>query len=266
VTAAPHPIRLLHHLARTGGTVISRCLGCMDGVVLLSEIHPQGGRYFDPLRQAQEWFGLLTPAELGDIRARGALPFDAAIALIEQRCRERGRQLVIRDWSHLDFTGVPFVRRPSFEPALARALAARFAVTSLATVRHPVDQWLSLQQVELMQDRIAIEPYLQGCCRFARHAAAMGFVRYEDFLAEPAAAMGDICTRLGLPFDAGFIDRWYGYRYVTGDTDSAALTRIAAPKPRSYAPDLLARFADNADYRETLERLGYRHPSATPGG
>jgi len=33
-------IRLLHQLGRSGGTLISRCLGSMQGVVLLSEIHP----------------------------------------------------------------------------------------------------------------------------------------------------------------------------------------------------------------------------------
>ncbi|EMI22529.1 hypothetical protein RMSM_00554 [Rhodopirellula maiorica SM1] len=33
---------LLHHLARTGGTLFSRCLAAMDSVYLLSEINPLG--------------------------------------------------------------------------------------------------------------------------------------------------------------------------------------------------------------------------------
>ena len=37
-------IRILHHMARSGGTIISRCLGCMKDVILLSEIHPLGSR------------------------------------------------------------------------------------------------------------------------------------------------------------------------------------------------------------------------------
>ena len=30
-------LRLVHHMARSGGTLISKCLGCMTGVLLLSE-------------------------------------------------------------------------------------------------------------------------------------------------------------------------------------------------------------------------------------
>ena len=35
-------IRLIHNLQRSGGTIISKCLGAQDDVVLLSEIHPIG--------------------------------------------------------------------------------------------------------------------------------------------------------------------------------------------------------------------------------
>ena len=36
----PQPYRVLHHMACTGGTLISRCLATMPNVVLLSEIDP----------------------------------------------------------------------------------------------------------------------------------------------------------------------------------------------------------------------------------
>jgi len=32
--AARATLRLIHHMARSGGTLISKCLGCMSGVVL----------------------------------------------------------------------------------------------------------------------------------------------------------------------------------------------------------------------------------------
>jgi len=39
--AAPAaPIRVLHHWACSGGTVISRCIASQPQVVLLSEVHP----------------------------------------------------------------------------------------------------------------------------------------------------------------------------------------------------------------------------------
>jgi hypothetical protein len=260
---APPAIPLLHHLARTGGTLIARCIGCMDGIVLLSEINPGGTEYFDPLVQAHQWFALLSADDLRRIGDRsGALAFEDAITLIDERCRERGLRLVIRDWTHLDYTGVPFVRRPAYELTLARVLAARFTLNSLATVRHPIDQWLSLQRIALPGGRIPVETFLHGCRRFAREAVRMGFVRYEDFLRAPQTIMGEICARLALPFDPGFIDKWPHYSKVTGDTEGLARTAITAPPPRNYPPELLARLTTNADYREILDMLGYEHPTA----
>ena len=69
---APRPtLRLLHHMARSGGTLISKCLGCMSGVLLLSEIHPLGTNHFNPLVQAQRWYGLLSSQDLIELKARG---------------------------------------------------------------------------------------------------------------------------------------------------------------------------------------------------
>ena len=75
-------LRLVHHMARSGGTLISRCLGCMSGVLLLSEIHPLGTAQFNPLVQAQRWYGLLSSQDLADLRARRRVGFVEAIELI----------------------------------------------------------------------------------------------------------------------------------------------------------------------------------------
>ena len=71
-------------MARSGGTLISRCLGCMDKVVLLSEIHPLGGSVHNPLLQAYEWFGLFENAEVKGCLSR-EYTFLEAFELIYQR-------------------------------------------------------------------------------------------------------------------------------------------------------------------------------------
>ena len=86
-------IRILHNLARSGGTLVSKCLGCMDRVALLSEIHPLGTQMFNPLTQAHDWYGLLESEDINP----GKHDFVDVIKLIEQRCRETGKTLVIRD-------------------------------------------------------------------------------------------------------------------------------------------------------------------------
>jgi hypothetical protein len=153
-------LRLVHHMARSGGTPISRCLGCMSGVLLLSEIHPLGTARFNPLVQAQRWYGLLSSRDLAELRARQGIGFVDAIELIHQRAVDAGQRLVIRDWSHLDFTGVPFVANPAFRLLTAEALAGRFELRQICTVRHPLDQWLSLRGLAVVQGKLTLERYL----------------------------------------------------------------------------------------------------------
>ena len=131
-------IRVFTGLARAGGTLVSRCLGAMDNIVLLSEIHPHGTHMFNPLAQAHDWYGLVKPEE-----TRRQYDFIESIQLIEQRCRTAGKTLVIRDWAHLDFIGRPFVNNPPYKLLLTEALAPVFDIVQFALVRHPIDQWVS---------------------------------------------------------------------------------------------------------------------------
>src|SRR5512132_3587664 len=177
--AARATLRLVHHMARSGGTLISKCLGCMSGVVLLSEIHPLGTNQFNPLVQAQRWYGLLSSQDLHDLKSRGRIGFVDAIELIRRRADDCGQRLVIRDWSHLDFTGVPFIAKPAHRLLTAEALARRFELLQVCTVRHPLDQWLSLSQLAVVQGRLTLEGFLAGYRRFAEVASGIGFHRYE---------------------------------------------------------------------------------------
>lgn len=259
----PKPtIRVLRHMARSGGTVISKCLAVMDSVALLSEIHPLGLKQFNPVRQAMDWHGLVTMADVKRWqKQRPPMPFDRAIGELETRARERGSLLVLREWSHLDTIGRPFCK-PTFRFLMGEALAPRFEVAQAVTVRHPVDQYLSQARLEALRGMTAGE-YLRGCRVFAEWAAAEGFVRYEDFTRDPDAALTKICARLRVPFDAGYRERWPSYTKITGDTAKENTGRGASvpeirPLPRREAPaGLLDEFRKHDDYRRTLELLGY---------
>jgi hypothetical protein len=260
-TSAKPVLRLIHHMARSGGTVISRCLGCMSGVVLLSEIHPLGLRQFNPLAQAQRWFGLLSSHDLGALAARGQIGFADAIELIHRRAEECNQRLVIRDWSHLDFTGVPFVARPAYRLLLAEACGKQFDLRQVCTVRHPLDQWLSLRRLAILQGKLVLPDFLAGYRRFAEIASEIGFFRYEDFTAEPAPVMKALCKRLELKFDAGFGGRWHEYALVTGDMAGSRAGSAIAPLPRRpVEAALLEELSTNDDYRNSLQLLGYEHP------
>jgi hypothetical protein len=252
-------LRMFHHLARTGGTTISKCLAVMPGVALLSEIHPLGVEKISALHQAMGWHGLLDQNEIDQLGPRP--DFVRSIQLIAARASARGIRLVIRDWNHLDFAGAPLVQTPSFRLTAAEALASHFRLRQIASVRHPIDQWQSLRRIPIMRGKIDLDRFLVGYRRFAEIAVMLGFVRFEDFCAEPEPALQRLCDALDLPYDAGWRSRWADYDRITGDeTAKHSAAGLRQPRRRPLEPGLAEAFMKHPDYVPALTLLGYGHP------
>lgn len=249
-------------MARSGGTLISKCLGTMNSAALLSEIHPLGTEQFNPLQQAVVWHNLISKGEAKTwSRTRKQMGFVEILGEINKRARERGLALVVREWSHLDVIGRPFCK-PPLRPVMLEALADRFEIAQAITVRHPVDQYLSLVRLDVVKG-LTVEEYLRGCRVFAEWAQAEGFIKYEDFTEDPGDSLRTLCESLRFEFDPTYAERWAAFDKVTGDTASANTGRGATearirPLPRRETPEgLLETFRANADYARTIELLGY---------
>ncbi|WP_146405991.1 O-linked N-acetylglucosamine transferase family protein [Allorhodopirellula heiligendammensis] len=275
---------ILHHLARTGGTLISRCLASMDGVCLLSEINPGGTDRFNPLRQAANWYGLLAEDEVREIATGDSVAFVAAIELIAARAKERGLMLVIRDWSHLDWIGFPFTQpqkksawnalsmpalvgcdRPS-DANSARPVEKDEVHGNLklmrrcATVRHPVDQYLSMKRLGALAAQWDDMAVWRGMREFAEFVQTMTWIRFEDFVHRPDAALRVICDVIGLTYDDGWQLRWQDYHKITGDASQGRRRSIVARPRTAVDPSLWNSLRNNGDFFATLELLGYPTP------
>lgn len=250
---------IIHHLARTGGTTICKCIAVMPGVALLSEIHPLGVDRISPLAQARDWYGLLDQRDLDRL---GPNPdFATQIRLIAERAHARNLRLIVRDWTHLDFTGPPLVASPSYRLLTAEALSAHFHLLQIATVRHPIDEWESLRRRILVRGHVKLDAFLKGYRRFAEVCQKIGFLRYEDFCADPDAALRRLCSILEIPFDPTWRSRWASYDRMTGDeTARRDAGDIKLPRRRPFEPGLEKSFLNHPDYRPSLELLGYGHP------
>jgi protein O-GlcNAc transferase len=270
-------LRIIHNMARSGGTLISRCLGCMQNVVLLSEMHPFGVNLFDlnPFLQANKWFGLLTPSDIAMLQLKGAIKYKDAIALIEQRTRDQGDLLVLRDWAHLDYTANSF-RTPGYRPMLYLKLADHFNIIRLSISRDPVTQWLSLIRLPIIQKSLEsrafdLDQFLFGYRKYAELCMETGFIRYEDFLLEPEKKMRELCDHLHINFDPNFISNWHGYKTISGDVigkttsgdiiSSRGGNEIKPLPMRPIEPSLKEQFLANVDYHRAIELLGYEQIS-----
>jgi hypothetical protein len=255
-------LRMIHNMARSGSTLICKCLGCMENVVLLSELHPHATNLFNPLKQAEQWFGLLSSNEGVELENQNTLDYSATIALIEQRCRDRGDTLVLRDWAHLDYTGYPFFTAPEYRPQLYLELADDFDIIRISTTRDPVTQWQSLIQLKVMQEPLqsgafGIDQFLAGYRKYAELCVETGFIRYEDFLRKPDLSMQKLCKHLQINFDPSFIKKWPDYQTITGDiSNPRSINKIKMPPKRPMEPSLRKKIL-NVDYHRACQLLGY---------
>ena len=251
-------IAVLYQLAHSGGTTVSRALGCMSGSVLLSEVNPCAS-VTDPLQQAAQWYDLVSPRELDNYRNKQQLNYRQTIELICNRAEQRNKQVILRDWSYIDFTPLPFAQVPRFQFSQRDCLAADFELHETALVRHPLDMLLAADNGKLCQDAMSLRRYLRGMKLFARQANDVGFWRFEEFCADPARILRELCDALKLHFDASFAVRYTSYSAVTDiSVDQASLSnnQRAVRPPVTHALATLLRGSE--DYMETVDILGYK--------
>lgn len=259
-------ISILHNMARSGGTLISKCLGCMENVVLLSEIHPYiSTNPFNPITQAQEWHNLLLERDRWYLQQNIDISWTQAIEVIHRRTLQAGKQLILRDWSHIDFTGKPWFDNPSYKFTCVKILEEYFDIKNICTVRHPIDQWLSLSKLSVINNQIDLPTFLRGYRKFAECAVETGFLRYEDFTHSPEESLKLLCENLAVNYDSTYSEKWFNYTKITGDTKKNSSGRATGENtivslPRKSIPTKLkTQFQKNNDYNIALRLLGYNN-------
>ena len=235
----------------------------MANIFLLSEINPRGVRWHNPISQADRWFNLLSQADLKFIGDPRSASLTQMIKLIHQRVDERGGQLLLRDWNHLDFVAVspivkpfPFEREPTNHLSLAAAMSNDFKIRNIAIVRHPLDQAESTMKFLPKNNLPPLEYFLAAQRRFAEVVVDIDFIRYEDFVQNTDGQLARICTALDMIFDPEYRKKWSSYSTITGDTGNKSTISLSPRKQPS--PEVMERLLSNADYCRTCEILNYQ--------
>jgi hypothetical protein len=262
-------LRITHHMARSGGTVICKCLGSLNNIILLSEIHPlakyvlgeerKDRIWANPLNQAYAWFNLISGEDIIEIKNKNGISFIETIKLIYNRCLAKNRTLVIRDWSDLDFIGLPWIPRATYDLTLYNILKPYFNILHTFTVRHPLDQWLSLKGLtSSVVKQLTPEVFLKGYLKFAEKAIKIGFIRYEDFTRQTDFELKVLCKNLNIEFSEIYKERWKNYRTITGDHNPrGGITEITHLPRKRMQKDFYDKFISNPDYQDSVKLLGY---------
>lgn len=247
---------VLHNMPRSGGTLVSKCFATMNSVILLSEIHPdaQHALSFNALRQAQQWHNLLPELNWQETS------FLEAIKQIQAAVSLQRKQLVLRDWSHVDYLGPPVTSEPTLTPALIEALSNDFDLKTIQLVRHPLDAWLSVRRLTLIKKHgIGIDCFFKAYRLYLQKTQATHRLRYEDFLSAPSQQLSQTCGAVNLRFDAGYQDRWFDYDKVTGDTSNQGSLRKTPEislRPRRQCDDISEQWlSQQSDYQYIVESI-----------
>jgi len=260
--AGTQPARAIHHMACSGGTLISKCLAAMPNVVLLSEIDPLSRMLLKrnpPLFAPSDLIhGARVALRPIDDDAAGAM-FHASLDALRRQLDNAGQHLVLRDHAHSQFcSDTAPEQRPTLHEMLGEAGPARGVVT----VRHPLDCYLSLIKNKWKSfTPFSLNEYARRHLAFLDRHADLDLFRYEDFIDDPDAVMAQICAALDVPFASGS-DSLISVVSLSGD--SGRSSPVIGHRPRQKVDaQIEAEAAESAFYQSLCARLGYA-PWGTP--
>lgn len=240
---------------------IIRCLGAMNAVKPLSDVHPLGMTIFPPSVQARDWWGLVGDEEVeqwSDLK----LSFAEVIKRIWSETDTREERLMLRSWTHLDYLGPPFLPSADHKLWIDSVLSDDFDIRNVFIVSHPLAQWSYYVNNTTASSSLTLSEFLIGYMRLAQRAAKTKFLKVEDWSTDPSKFIETICEQGDLPFDPDFTKKWMMNDNVTGSTQSRTLMdRMSEPFLKPWPARISAEEAEHIkgfkEYREIVALLGY---------
>lgn len=250
----PYPtLRCIHHLACTGGTLLSRAIAAQPNVTLLSEVDP-----LSPLAHKHPF----VPTDLIGLAKFGSRPasqetqlnvFQAGMSVLQKASEDEGNYLVLRNHAHGKYNFGPKVQE---RPSLRDVLSDRYKLIEVVTVRNPVDSFLALEHNNWVSFQPAnFDEYCRRYFAFLDDHAELSVFRYEDFVNSPVSETERLCDALTLPFNAEF-EKIMQAIEISGNSGRRG-AEIALRPRRNVSEEFLAICHKSEAYKKLCERLGY---------
>lgn len=248
-------IRVLSHLACSGGTLISKCVGAQPNAYLLSEAHPTTSLNMyegKPVYSPTDIVKLARFAKTPDILKFETQLFFENVKLLNNHLKSRGGDLIIREHLHADYC----VGEKASNSAVIRILKEEFRILRVVTSRHPLDTFLSLENNGWLHFKPkTIHEFCKRYWRFIKEQNSTDIIKYEDFVSQPIKYMKLITDRFELPFNETFIDT-FPLIEVTGDSGRSGDVIQSRPR-RKFSEVTLQEARESKYYVKICNKLGY---------
>lgn len=246
-------IRIVHHLACSGGTLVSKCISAMPNVYLLSELHPSTSLDIDLNNPVYKPTDLISLSKYSGIPNQNELTeklFLNGIKVIHQHVDERGGILVLRDHTHADYcTNVPIPQKST----LLSLLEQDFDVKSVLTIRDPIDAYASLVKNNWVHfEPATFDEYCRRVLLLVNSFDMENIFSYQKLTESPLHEMKKLCEALDIPFDDSFEDT-FGIFAVTGD--SGRSSNVIGQRRRMLENDMIDEFKQSENYIMLINAL-----------
>jgi hypothetical protein len=252
------PIRTIHHLSCTGGTLITKCIAAMPNVMVLNEVDPLSTIDFNAEKPKFSPTDMLSLVRQGNQNVSENLLislFLQNLQLLRDELGLIGKRLLLRDHSHSHFLRGPRVDK---RPTLLSILSKHFETASILTIRDPVDCYLSLKKNGWIHFKPnTFDEYCRRYIVFLEKYKSIRVFRYEDFVDNPYAIMAKMCEELKFFHTEIFINTFDTFKFAG---DSGRTGSIINRRPRrNYDASFLKEANLSINYSNLVSKLKYEH-------
>lgn len=249
-------IRVIHHFACSGGTLISKCISALPNVFLLSELQPTSSLHLGDGTPKFSPADVITQARYACIPNIDKLSWEIFVNSIEkvnEHVQGFGGSLVIREHTHSEFCVGAITPERS---ATIENLEKSFEVRNVITVRNPIDSYLSLKKNGWLHfDPANFEEYCNRLLACLSQFDDRQIIKYEDVVDNPSRNLKKIARELDLPYSKSFVETFSAFK-VTGDSGRTGNV-IASRERRQLSIEFESEILKSSAFKQICGRLKY---------
>lgn len=192
-------IRIIHHLACSGGAELVKYISAMPNVYLLNEVHPF-------IRAKNESPSLELTSKTKDkhmpfnVSLNGQIFLDN-IKTLHQHVSQLGLDLVISDNAFFDYLSEERLHRKS----IVGLLENEFNILSVVLHRDTIDTFASLANSDFFQHKkLSFNEYCERALSFILDYSSANFISYEDLSGSTEKTVKNVCKQLKIGFNDCF--------------------------------------------------------------